>query len=194
MKFDNETSADIPSNVMIRKWIPQNDVLVHQNVVLFISHGGLFGTTESLYHGVPLLLIPFFGDQFRNAHRIYKAGYGNFLDHREITTHSFTKAINDIISNESYLMKAKQTSAVLKDNLIHPMDEAMFWIEHVAKFKGAKHLKSHAVNMSWLTFLCLDIFLVNLSILIIAFLMLRIIVKKMFKRKKPEETKTKKQN
>lgn len=70
---------------MIRNWMPQNDILAHPNVILFISHGGLFGTSESLYHGVPFLLIPFFGDQFRNAHRVKLGGYGEFLSHTEIT-------------------------------------------------------------------------------------------------------------
>lgn len=168
-KFEDESLADVPPNVMIRKWLPQNDILAHPNVLLFISHGGLFGTSESLYHGVPLLLIPFFGDQFRNAYMVKEAGYGNFMFYREITEDSFSKAITDIVSNESYINKARQTSTIFKDNLVHPMEEAMFWIEYVCRFKGAKHLKSQAVYMTWFSYLLLDVFLVNVLIVLAAF-------------------------
>lgn len=163
-KFDDESLTDIPSNVMIRKWMPQNDILAHPNVILFISHGGLFGTSESLYHGVPLLLIPIFGDQFRNAHRIAMAGYGKYLALTDVTKDSLLMTIIEIISSEHFLTKAKYTASVFKHNPVHPMDEAMFWIEHVAKFKGAKHLKSHAVQMSWFTYLLLDVILATLFV------------------------------
>lgn len=108
----------IPSNVMVQKWLPQNDVLTHPNIVLFISHGGLFGTMESLYHGVPLLLIPFFADQFRNTHRISSSGFGQMINHRDFTTESFTNAIAEIISDESYLLKAKEISTIFKENAL----------------------------------------------------------------------------
>lgn len=142
--------------------MPQNDILAHPNVILFIGHGGMFGTMEGLYHGVPLLLIPFFGDQFRNAIRIDASGHGKSIQHRDITKESFSKAINEIISNKAYLNKVKETSAIFQHNLVHPMDEAMYWIEYVAKFKGAKHLKSHAAYISWFTYLLLDVILVTL--------------------------------
>lgn len=38
-KYDDEFIENVPSNVMIHKWMPQNDILAHENVVLFISHG-----------------------------------------------------------------------------------------------------------------------------------------------------------
>lgn len=178
-KYEDDSLTDIPSNVMIQKWMPQNDILGHPNVILFVSHGGMFGTTESLYNGVPLLLIPFFGDQHRNAHRISLAGYGRMLSYDEITEKTFTEAITEMISNDRYLAKAKETSAIFKDNIVSPMSEAMFWIEHVAKFKGAKHLKSHATQMSWFTYLLLDIILVNLLAVLAALFVLRAIVRRL---------------
>lgn len=167
--------------MLIRKWFPQNDILAHKKVILFISHGGLFGTSESLYHGVPLLLIPFFNDQHRNSHRVVKAGYGKFLSYSEINNSTLSNAVNEIISNDSFMKRAKQISAIFRDNLVPPMDEAMYWIEHVAKFKGAEHLRSHAVHLSWYSYLLLDIIIVNLiGIFVILFAIYYLIRKLIF--------------
>lgn len=156
--------------------MPQNAILAHPNVILFISHGGAFGMSESLYYGVPLLMLPFFGDQFRNAHRIEVAGYGKMLNYRELTVETFAKAITDVTSDGTFLQRAKYASAVFNDNLVHPMAEAIFWIEHVAKFNGAAHLKSYAVNMSWFTYFMLDaaivLSLVTIGIMIVLYILL----------------------
>lgn len=188
-KFEDESLTNVPSNVFIRKWMPQNDILAHPNVILFISHGGLFGTSESLYHGVPLLLIPFFGDQHRNAHRIATAGYGKFIPFSEVTKESMSERISELINDKTFLFKAKQTSEIFKNNPVHPMDEALFWIEYVCKFKGAKHLKSHAVNMPWFTYLLLDIFIVNWFGLLIVIFTLFYLIKKLFAKKKTDQAK-----
>ncbi|XP_017493819.1 PREDICTED: UDP-glucuronosyltransferase 2B14-like isoform X1 [Rhagoletis zephyria] len=62
-KFENDSIPNLPANVLIKKWLPQNDILAHPNVRVFITHGGLFGTQEAVYHGVPVLGMPFFFDQ-----------------------------------------------------------------------------------------------------------------------------------
>ena len=65
----------VPENVLIREWLPQNDLLGHPNIRLFISHAGTNGIGETLYHGVPVLAIPFFGPQHIIAKRIEAQGY-----------------------------------------------------------------------------------------------------------------------
>lgn len=62
-KWEEENLPELPPNVLTDKWMPQADILAHKNVKLFITHGGTFGTTEGVYHGVPMLFIPFYGDQ-----------------------------------------------------------------------------------------------------------------------------------
>jgi glucuronosyltransferase len=38
-------------------------IIGHKNARVFISHGGLIGIQETVYHGVPLLGLPFGNDQ-----------------------------------------------------------------------------------------------------------------------------------
>lgn len=64
-KFENENLPNLPSNVMVKKWLPQQDILAHPNVKVFITHGGLFGTQEGFYNAVPMLGTPFYCDQVR---------------------------------------------------------------------------------------------------------------------------------
>lgn len=65
-KYD-DSSYQFPKNVFILKEVPQNDVLAHKNVKLFITNGGVCSILESVYHGVPMIVTPFFGDQVRST-------------------------------------------------------------------------------------------------------------------------------
>lgn len=65
----------------------------------FISHGGLLSTTESVYHGVPIVGIPIFGDQKMNIAKAVKQGYALSLPFQEITEESLGNAINEVINN-----------------------------------------------------------------------------------------------
>lgn len=64
-KFESDKlPAEVPKNVHIRAWIPQNDLLANPKVKLFISHCGLLSTQEAIWHNVPILGLPIFADQF----------------------------------------------------------------------------------------------------------------------------------
>lgn len=62
-KWDDESMEIDNDKFMIRKWLPQDDILAHDNVKLFVTHGGLLSCIESIYRGKPVVGIPIFADQ-----------------------------------------------------------------------------------------------------------------------------------
>jgi UDP:flavonoid glycosyltransferase YjiC (YdhE family) len=96
---------DLPANVKTYKWLPQNDILAHPNLKLFITHGGLRSMEESIAHKVPILTIPFSYDQPYNAEVIVHYGIGEQYDLNQLTVESFVNAIFRVILNEKYKTK-----------------------------------------------------------------------------------------
>jgi len=54
-KWETEVMDDLPSNVLLSKWLPQNDVLGHDNLKVFITHGGQSSFQESLCYQKPVV-------------------------------------------------------------------------------------------------------------------------------------------
>lgn len=188
-KYEDESLENVPSNVMIRKFFPQSDILAHRNVVLFISHGGMFGTFEGIARGKPMLFTPLYGDQHRNALRAEINGYGRRLAFKDIAEDTLYAEIVEITSNEKYQTKATELSRIFHDNLVHPMDESIFWIEYVCRHKGAKHLKSHAVNMSWWSYLMLDVIAIILFAIYLTITLLKLVIRKAIGKRQPRPKK-----
>ncbi|KAH7709952.1 UGT-49 protein [Aphelenchoides avenae] len=72
------------TNVMLTEWAPQQQLLAHPRMRLFITHGGYNSLLESLAHGVPMLIMSFFADQHRNARVAERNGYGVRFDKRKL--------------------------------------------------------------------------------------------------------------
>lgn len=148
-KFEDDSLTDIPKNVKISKWLPQSDILAHPNVKLFITHGGLLSTTESVYRGVPMVGIPIFGDQPINMKYCEMAGYAISVDYDTLSEESFYNAITEVINNPKYKESATRASVLLKDTPLPALDNALYWIEYVMKHKGAPHLRSAGQSLAW---------------------------------------------
>lgn len=114
--------------------------------------------------GVPMLFIPFFADQRGNALRSERNGNGLTLPFAKITNETFSETLDEVLTNKAYVNRAKELAILFNDNLVHPMNESIYWIEHVMRSKGAKHLKSNAVNMPWYSVLLLDVIILPIGV------------------------------
>ncbi|KAK8724722.1 hypothetical protein OTU49_011233, partial [Cherax quadricarinatus] len=182
-KYEGELK-NVPDNVMITNWVPQQDILAHNNVKVFITHCGLLGTQESIYHATPLLGLPIFADQNRNSMFIRNSGVGDFLLWEELTEDVIVNAVNDIINNPKYKDNILRKSKLMRDQPVSPTELAVFWTEYVIRHKGAPQLRSPAAQLSWVEFLMLDvIFLLHLTVFFLYFItrrILRVIYAKIF--------------
>ena len=93
--------------------------LAHQNLKAFITHGGLNSITESAHSGVPIIVIPMFGDQLRNARMVEKRGIARIVDKRNITEGSLTEALEEILKNDRSVSALRNFTAVLKCTTIY---------------------------------------------------------------------------
>lgn len=98
-KFEDERLEGQPDNVKISQWLPQQDLLGHPNVKLFITQGGLQSLEEAVLNGIPLLAIPFMADQFVNSIRIEELGVGLRLDFGELSKEKLLGSILEIVQN-----------------------------------------------------------------------------------------------
>ncbi|XP_060863129.1 LOW QUALITY PROTEIN: UDP-glucosyltransferase 2-like [Metopolophium dirhodum] len=165
-KYEDEIE-NLPKNVMVKKWLPQHEILLHPNVKLFISHGGISGLYEAIDGGVPILGFPLFGDQPKNIDNLVNAGIAIPMDILSITKDAFLKNVLELLSNEKYMDNVKTASKIFKDRPMSPSSQVVYWTEYVLRHKGAPHLTSHAMNLSWYQYYLLDIIALILVFIIV---------------------------
>ncbi|CAI6347452.1 unnamed protein product [Macrosiphum euphorbiae] len=187
-KYEGEMK-DKPKNVMTRKWFPQREILLHPKVKLFISHGGMSGVCEAVDGGVPVLGIPVFYDQPRNIENLVLNGMAISMDLLSTTKEKLSNAISELINDEKYSKNAKIASNRFRDRPMTPQQSVVYWTEYVIRHKGAPHLISHALNLTWYQYLLLDIIAVAL-ILIFLFIFVVFKVFKCIKTFKKDKVKT----
>lgn len=157
-KFEDESIQNLPKNVMIKKWVPQNDVLAHPNTKLFISHMGIGGYTEAMYHAVPVVAIPFAADQHTNSDNAKTEGWAEVIPIFQLSEKSLEQAIDLVLNNPKYKQSVQQLSTLYRDRPMHAIDTAIYWIEYVIRYNGAPQLQYAGRDLNFFQSNSLDVF------------------------------------
>ncbi|KAH8317785.1 hypothetical protein KR074_010261 [Drosophila pseudoananassae] len=158
------------ANILYKKWLPQDDILAHPKLKLFITHAGKGGVSEAQYHGVPMLALPVFADQPANAEKVAESGYGLNLVLNTLEVDEFKAAIKELIENPKYAQKLKSFSQLYRDRPLTAQESVVYWTEYVIRHHGAPHLQSPLVKMTFIASNNLDIYVLAGLILYIIFI------------------------
>lgn len=96
-KCDIALLGDIPSNFIVRSFMPQLEILKRADV--FITHAGFNSVNEALYHGVPMLALPQVNDQHMVAKRLATLQLGVVENIKELTSEILKTRIEELVSN-----------------------------------------------------------------------------------------------
>ena len=93
-KVDEGAYGDLPPNFEVHTYVPQLSVLSQASA--FLTHGGMGGTLEALYHGVPMVVLPQAFDQFSNAALVERLGVGAGFADGEITARQLRDTVESL--------------------------------------------------------------------------------------------------
>jgi len=94
---DPAVLGPVPDNFLVASYVPQLEILPRTQV--FVTHGGMNSTMESLYYGVPMVAIPQMIEQTMTARRVAEMGLGLALDKETVNVATLREAV-ERVANE----------------------------------------------------------------------------------------------
>ncbi|XP_045567476.1 2-hydroxyacylsphingosine 1-beta-galactosyltransferase-like, partial [Salmo salar] len=174
-RFSGVPPSNLGNNTKLVDWMPQNDLLGHARTVAFLSHGGLNSIYEAMYHGVPVVGLPLFGDHYDTMTRVEAKGMGIMVHWKSVTEEELYQALDTVINNNRYRQRAQVLSSIHKDQPGHPVTRAVYWINYILRHHGASHLRSSVYTVPTYQYFLLDVVLVvGAGLALIGYLFYRI--------------------
>ncbi|CAG0922862.1 unnamed protein product, partial [Notodromas monacha] len=139
----------------------------HPKTRAFITHGGMLGTQEASYHGVPMIGFPMGADQHLNLVKSVRDGVAVKMDWGNYSAETIVDSVTLVINDPSYKSNVMKRKQLLHDQPESPLQRAVWWIEYLARHRGADdHLRPASRDLEWYQVYMLDIW--ALVVLIIA--------------------------
>ncbi|XP_054733963.1 UDP-glycosyltransferase UGT4 [Anastrepha obliqua] len=143
--------TSLPKNVMIAEWWPQESILLHSNVKVFISACGLMSIIESINGLTPILAIPIFPEQEVNARRLQQQGIALMMSFDAISYDALLHNIQLLATNENYAIQVAEKRRLLNSNYGTPISRSSHYIDLIlSSHGGVNFLKSHANELNFM--------------------------------------------
>jgi len=72
----------------------------HSNARVFVTHAGLLGFQEAIFHAIPMLMLPFGNDQKGNSAKARREGFGIILDWENLNEEKISNALDCLIKDQ----------------------------------------------------------------------------------------------
>jgi MGT family glycosyltransferase len=105
-----ESLGPVPPNFIVQAHVPQLDVLGRASA--FVTHGGMNSVSESLYYGVPVVVIPQMSEQEIVGRRVEQLGAGLYLSNAEATSDKLRESVRRLLAEEGF----RQHAALVRES------------------------------------------------------------------------------
>ncbi|MFI6099411.1 glycosyltransferase [Lentzea sp. NPDC051213] len=102
-----------PSNVRLEPEVPQQQLL--NTAKVFVTHAGYSSVREGLTAGVPMVALPLFADQPRNAARVEELNAGVTVDVKGLTARVLADRIQHVLETKAYQDSAERLAAEMAE-------------------------------------------------------------------------------
>jgi len=109
-EFDTAILEPLPPDVTVCRWISQTNLL--QSTALVITHGGLGTIKESIYYGIPMIVMPMGYDQVRNAMLVEHHRLGLRRRLEEVTEESLASDIRYLLTDPHVQRQVRQMQSI----------------------------------------------------------------------------------
>jgi MGT family glycosyltransferase len=120
--------GEVPPNVHVEHFVPQDDVIPHAAAVL--CHGGSGTVLGALAAGVPLVVSPMFADQPYNARCVAAIGAGLDVPTGTAKSEDLRSALSRVLADASFRVAAQRIAQEIA--ALPPIDDAAIEIERLA--------------------------------------------------------------
>jgi MGT family glycosyltransferase len=103
---DLSTLETIPENFILSPYVPQLAILPRTS--LFVTHAGTNSVMESMYYGVPMVLIPQQPEQRMHAQRVVDLGLGLMLEKAQVNVSTLRATVEHVLQDDAYLKRVQQ--------------------------------------------------------------------------------------
>ena len=104
--------VELAGNMWGEEFLPQPAIL--PLVDLVITHGGNNTVTECFHHGVPMVVLPLFWDQYDNAQRVQEVGVGRRLAPYTCEPEELVGAIDGLLADDGARRRVQEIGSRLR--------------------------------------------------------------------------------
>ncbi|OJH42754.1 glycosyltransferase [Cystobacter ferrugineus] len=104
--------AGLGSHIRIERYVPHDDVFPQAHAL--VTHGGWGTVGRALTYGLPMLVIPLFGDQPLNASLVERAGLGRYLPLDKATPETIRAELQKLLADEGIRNRMRKISAEIR--------------------------------------------------------------------------------